>query len=179
MRKNLGFTIIELLVTIVVMAVIAGFAVPSFKELMISNSVSSTTDQLYEALIYARAEAVKRGQYVAICKSTDKKSCNSSASWTSGWLVFTDKNGNGAIDASDGDSVIRVYGQLKHNVTITYTADSASSSSNVIIFNSQGMCMVGSMSPLKYFGKFTISNPQNTQDDETINLSMMGRAMKG
>lgn len=180
MRKNSGFTIIELLVTLIVLAVVASFAIPSFNSLMVSNTVSSATDQLFETLIYARAEAVKSGQYVTICKSKDKSTCDNTAAWTDGWLVFVDKNGNGTKDSVD--TIVRVYDKLDQRLTVTYTADTNSTgtnSANVIIFNSQGICEVGAVSPISYFGKFKISDPQDTQYDKTISLSLTGRATKG
>jgi type IV fimbrial biogenesis protein FimT len=85
-----GFTLIELLVTLVVAAVLMMIALPSFRDLIRRNRVSSASNALIGSLAYARTEAINRGQLVSICPSTDGLACVASGqAFDSGWLVYT------------------------------------------------------------------------------------------
>lgn len=65
-RRNAGFTLIELMIVVSLMAIIATVAVPSFKGLIESNRFKSTTNNVLGILNYARSEAVRRGEPVAV-----------------------------------------------------------------------------------------------------------------
>lgn len=75
----MGFTLIELVVTLVVAAVIVAWGLPSFKNLIISNRLVSQTNDLIGSLNLARSEAIKRGSTVSVCKSKNGTQCNSSS----------------------------------------------------------------------------------------------------
>lgn len=104
-RPVRGFTLIELMVTLAVVGVLIALAAPSFSSLLASNRASSISTELAGAMMFARAEAVKRGVRVTICKSSDTDqatpTCSTSATWGDGWLVFTDTGTIGAVDGTD------------------------------------------------------------------------------
>lgn len=164
-KNHAGFTIIELMVTFSVLAIIAAFAVPSFRGLIISNSVASDRDELFVSLNYARSEAVKRGRAVTICKSANGTSCDNSLSWNSGWLVFQDNNRDGAKAATE--AAIRAHGSLDGQVSVAFTA-------NTITFESRGLLLNSADA-----GTFTFSHGTDTQFDRTIELGVTGRSRKG
>lgn len=123
---SFGFTLIELMVTLSVVSVVLAFGVPSFQTLIQNNRMSSKINELVADVNLARSEAIKRGSPVTFCKgnaSATDCSTDSSAPWTSGWIVFLDKNGNISVDAST-DMVLRVHGaltglsSLKYNVSL-------------------------------------------------------------
>lgn len=70
-RINSGFTLIELMVTIAVAAVLLTVAIPSFRDLLARNELTTTANAWVGALSTARAEAVKRNQSVALCGDDD------------------------------------------------------------------------------------------------------------
>lgn len=65
-RRNSGFTIIELMIVVALIAIIATIAVPGFQGLIESNRLKSTTNNVLGILNYARTEAVRRGEPVAV-----------------------------------------------------------------------------------------------------------------
>lgn len=84
MTRNGGFTLLELIMTIVVLAVLVGIAVPSFLEVIDRNAATGTANDLLTSILRARSEAVKTEIQVNVKSGSD---------WSS-WQVFTDENKN-------------------------------------------------------------------------------------
>jgi type IV fimbrial biogenesis protein FimT len=103
--SNKGMTLIELMVTLSIAAVILTLAVPSFQTLIRTSQVRTVTNGLVGVFNLARSEAIKRGWPVTVCKSSNindaSPSCNNVASWKDGWLAFVDKDQDGVVDADD------------------------------------------------------------------------------
>jgi len=83
-RPNDGFTLIELMVTLVVFAILMTVAIPSFQQLRESNQVTSLSNELLTAIHLARSEAVKRGVVVSVCVDGNN--------WNEGWQVGVGTN---------------------------------------------------------------------------------------
>src|SRR5215469_12498411 len=83
-------------------------------------------------LMYARAEAIKEGQPVAVCVSSDGLTCSGATTWHSGWIVFPDPAGNGAADAPA--SILHVQQPFSGTDTFTSPTNPVSS----ILFNREG-----------------------------------------
>lgn len=124
-----GFTAIELIVVVSIVAVLATLAAPSFAPLIDSWRVRQATEQLQSTLYYARSEAIKRGGRVAIQKlPNNANGCTTASStgikdWDCGWFVCADTNGNGTCNATD--PVLQRY-DAPANVQITRTGGGAS-----------------------------------------------------
>ncbi len=86
-----GFTLIELMVTIAVIALIAAVASPAMITLMNSNRLSSTAGELASAAQLARAEAIRRSAPVVLCGSDDGLECTAGGDWR-GWAVVGQNN---------------------------------------------------------------------------------------
>ncbi len=92
-------TMIELLITIVVVTILLALGVPSFQEFVKNNRVTTQTNDFVTAIQLARSEAIKRGTFTTICASTDQATCDvTDGDWTSGWIVFSDLNRDGVPD---------------------------------------------------------------------------------
>lgn len=83
-----GFTLVELMIVLVVMAVLLGIAVPSMTQFTFSGKLRAYSNEIVASAVLARSEAIKRNQAVTLCISSNGTSC-ASGSWESGWIVRT------------------------------------------------------------------------------------------
>lgn len=90
-----GFTLLELLVTLAVAAVLISVAVPAFSQFVVSNRAATQANALLAGLQHARSQAVNAPSMVTICPSADGIACQGKA-WNRGWIVKT--TGAGAND---------------------------------------------------------------------------------
>jgi type IV fimbrial biogenesis protein FimT len=95
-----GFTLIELMFVLVVLAVLLSLAAPSMSALVRDQRVKTVVGDVHATLLFARSEAIKRNSIVAVCASNQNdpafsNSCLNSTDWSQGWIVFLDADGNG------------------------------------------------------------------------------------
>lgn len=88
-----GFTLIEAMVAVAVFAILALIAVPSFRNLLLNNRRTALANDLISSIAIARSEAVRRGQAVNVCASSNGSSCLGSTNWNTGWIVVVDASG--------------------------------------------------------------------------------------
>ncbi len=114
-----GFTLLELIVTVALAAILLGLAIPSFTGLFERNRLATVANSLVGDLMTARAEAIKRNVTVSICHSNDGSSCG--GAWKDGRIVFLDENGNGSVDSED--EVLQVNEGMPGKITLIGSAD--------------------------------------------------------
>lgn len=132
-RNNAGFTLIELMITLFVVAIIVTVGVPNFRTFIQNNRIAAQTNAFISAITLARSEALKRGQNVTVCASADQQTCASN-DWADGWIVFVDDNT--AAQARPGGpapaapaaaptaaEILRVWPPLEGGMTLTGTDD--------------------------------------------------------
>ena len=93
MKKNSGFTLLELLITLAIVAILLTVGVPSLRSMMQGNQLVASTNELLSALHVARSEAIKSNSRVTICESSNGTSCTTTGDWKDGWIVFIDADG--------------------------------------------------------------------------------------
>ncbi|WP_433851149.1 GspH/FimT family pseudopilin [Stenotrophomonas nitritireducens] len=102
--KGAGFTLIELMVTVAVLAIIATIAVPAMQGLIAANRLSAASTELVTALQLARSEAIRRNAPVTVCASDDGTNCENSTDWGR-WIVTGTDNATGNAEVIRDSSV--------------------------------------------------------------------------
>tara|TARA_R110000787_G_scaffold42536_18_gene104614 strand:+ start:427 stop:1005 length:579 start_codon:yes stop_codon:yes gene_type:complete len=112
MNRIHAFTLIEMLVTIAIAAILLALAIPSFRESTLNNQRAARVNELVTELNYARTQAVSLRQTVSLCRVANPGTpvCGSGNGWEDGWVIFVDNNSDGAIDA--GEDILRRHGAL-------------------------------------------------------------------
>lgn len=100
-QTQTGFTLTEMMITLVVAAILLSQAVPSFMTMLQDNRIVTQANDLVASLNMARSEAVKRGDRVTVCKSNDNATCTAAGGWQQGWIVFTDTNDDAVFNNTD------------------------------------------------------------------------------
>ncbi len=115
-QSNSGFSLIELIVTVAMAGILMAVAIPSMRDLMVSNRVAGYANEFLSGLHLARSEAVKRGSRVTMCRSSNGTSCAGTGNWQVGWVIFEDDNNDGSFTAGD---VIQVREALANSISLT------------------------------------------------------------
>jgi len=112
-------------------AILMAIAVPSYKYVTNSNRIAAEVNGLLGDMQFARGEAIKEGQTVTVCVSTDGATCLVNTAWNSGWIVFSDPNNNQQVDGNE--QILRV--QAGFTSTDTFVANLGISA---VTFNREG-----------------------------------------
>src|ERR1700686_3666775 len=103
-----GITLIELVAVMGIVAMLLAIGIPSYKYVTNANRISAEINGLLGDLQFARSEAIKEGQTVSVCVSSDGVSClPANSAWNNGWIVFSDVNGDGILQTANGDLLLR------------------------------------------------------------------------
>lgn len=101
LRRQLGVTLVEALITVSIAGILLGAGVPSFGRMLAEARVSAEVEALIGHLHLARTTAVDGGSPTVLCPSADGLSCASDSLWHQGYLLFVDRNGNRAPDLGE------------------------------------------------------------------------------
>lgn len=161
-----GFTLIELMITVAVAAILITVAIPAYQSMVQRNSMTSVVNTLVGALNYARSEAVTRGTLVYICASEDQATCG--GDWLDGWIVYAPEYPD---YKPKSDSLLRAHDAI-NAPQLTVTDNIASplvlGGNNPVIFGGSGFLADGSGATL------TLAT-EHTDDVTCVVIASTGR----
>lgn len=120
MKSKSGFTLIELMITLAVAAILLTIGIPSFRDIIKNNRLVSYTNEFVAGSQLSRSEAVKRRRYGYICASANLTSCSNSTNWATGWIVWVDDNADSTPQTTE---LLRVGAAL--DATLTFVSNGA------------------------------------------------------
>ena len=171
MSKQNGFTLLELLTTVSVVAIILSMGVPSMTSLVRSNRIVAYTNDFVSSVHTARAEAVNNVVQVTVCKSDDQATCNNTASWNDGWIVFVDNDEDEIRDlGGTPETLIRAREALEGANTLQSAAFD-----DWIAFRPNGLA-IGSTGNA---GTFSLCNEAGAYYGRDISISRTGSSSVG
>ena len=85
-KSQTGFSLVELMIAISVLALLLTLAVPSFREAGLSGQLRSSANDLAASARFARSQAIKQNTVITLCVSASGASC-SGGGWEQGWIV--------------------------------------------------------------------------------------------
>ena len=102
-QSNRGFTTIELMITLVVLAIVAAVAIPAWQQLTLKSRLLTHSHGIFNAFTQARQTAIMQRAPVTLCAGNATTGCQTgrNAQWQDGYMVFLDRNQNGVLDAGE------------------------------------------------------------------------------
>ena len=130
--RSRGFTLVELMTAIAVLAIGSALAFPSFQGVMRSNRVATSTNNVSAAFNLARSEGIRGNRGGGVCPSSDGLNCEGT-DWNIGLMAYEDVDFNGTFSA--GDRVVRYF---EGNDAIELTAQSGGGGIEQVAFDRSG-----------------------------------------
>ena len=111
MCKSAGTSLIQLLTTLAIAAVLATLATPSFRTLQLDGRRTAAVNGFLHGLFLARSEAIKRSQIVSVCRSSDGRGCDyRGADWNVGWILFVNGDRDDPPERDPAEELIFSFG---------------------------------------------------------------------
>jgi type IV fimbrial biogenesis protein FimT len=156
--QHAGLTLIEMLLTMAILAILTTVAVPGFSTLVLNTRMTAHVNRFVHDIHLAKQSAHRRMQAVALCKSPDGRQCAHDSQWHDGWLVFVNLNQDrpphidpgepilaanpayeaGTIIANRSDFVFRAFETRSTNGTLTFCDRRGADTARAVIVSYTG-----------------------------------------
>lgn len=184
-RSIKGFTILELMITVVVMALVLAIGAPSFIDFIADQRIRVAASDFMGDISFARAEALKTSRRVIMAHATVAGACGAQGpignSWNQGWCIYVDNDGSGTF--TGGDQVLKIHNGFSSGRVLICAKDGSGTAiadfANTIVFRPDGR-VVRNLATVGGSDGFTISDDmgdgRNLNDKiRTIMIGATGR----
>jgi len=154
MRRQAGFTMVEMMMVVLIIAILSAFAVPSMKSMIRTQQVKSTSFDIFASLMLARSEAIKRNANVTMTPLA--------GGWTAGWTV---------MDANNNLLRTQEYSSSNASVTVTGPVN--------VIYNSAGRLAAGAAPAPFVLTSNAIEAAIRDDQERCVFLDLSGRPRSG
>jgi type IV fimbrial biogenesis protein FimT len=113
-RNHCGYTLYELLLTLVLVGILASIGLPTFSNTLARSRQAIEINALFHAIHLARKESIRRRQVMTVCASADGRTCAPTRDWSAGWILFNNADRDSPPQVDAGEAVV-----LAHAVTDT------------------------------------------------------------
>ncbi|RZI43228.1 prepilin-type N-terminal cleavage/methylation domain-containing protein [Herbaspirillum sp. HC18] len=161
-KRDSGFTLVELLVTMAIAVILLAVGIPSFAGLLRDIKLTSAANDFFSSIHMTRSEALRRGARV------DMTPLDPGGDWAKGWVVFVDKNGNQKLDS--GERAIFSHGPVSKGIQIK--AALTDSTVQYLAYNEAGRTRTNASGYKTQFGTFTFEAGSKVRK---IKLNFLGR----
>lgn len=146
MHKQNGFTLTELMITVAIAAILLAIGVPSMREFIQNGRITAVTNELVSALMVARSEAIRQNTTACVCPTADANAatpvCAANGNWETGWIAFSDFDGNCAINGND--VLLKVWDGSQYTGQVTVRNDNVTINNvNSVRFSNRGSPSAG------------------------------------
>ena len=161
-KQQLGFTILELLITILIVGIVSILAVPGMNQFVMNERLTSTTNTLLTDLMLARSKAVEQNLPTIVCVSTNQTNCTA-GTFSDGWIVGVDENNDGGLDAAE---LIKVQQPISGSISFTSSVGAS------IQFDNRGF-NPGAV------GLISVCDERGVDHARSLSISRTGRISRG
>ena len=172
--KMVGFSLIELMIVLVILAAVLVIGLPSFSSAGLVSRLKSYANEVVSSVYLARSEAIKRNTPITLCQSADGNACTTSGDWEQGWIVV--------VDPSDPATVLRYYETLSGDYKLTGYIDPNDPSStgfHSLVFDPSGVGVIMKTSGSDEIGLGTMNlcrlKPTPGNQERKVTISASGR----
>lgn len=160
-----GITMLETLTCMAIVALLAAVGVPSFMNFVDNQNRLAGTNELAYSLGLARSEALKRAEFVTVCRSADGSSCAGAGNdWSVGWIVFANTGSANAATRDAGEPVLHSYANVPGDVGL----DTSDLAAGLLVYLPSG--------DLGVDASWTWCDDRGAADARAVNVDQTGRA---
>jgi len=191
-----GFTLIELMITLLILSIVLGIGIPNFQETIQNGRSVSQINQVTGILAFARSEAAKRpNTTISLCGSNNTNSatptCNSS-NWEDGWLIMSDMDADRILDITDedlnGNDILDPGEDINGNGVLDNATDqllkiglplSGGNTLRLTGFANTSFIQFGASGIPDSSGTFTLCDDRGASEAKAVILSVVGQSRLG
>jgi len=164
MRRDDGFTLIELMIAIALVGILLATAVPALDDFTNDARQTGSINDFISSIHVARNTAITTNSRVTMCASASGTNCEL-ASWDSGWIVFGDLNSNGSVDA--GENIVSASAAVEGLDILSGEFPAA------LMYRPNGRAMTGALTGNS--GEFAVCDFRGAAHAKVILIELSGR----